>query len=174
MNRRGARLFDRIAIALSVFAFVWSCLPDDVTLRSFESIPAPITHAIIGCWRFDRGQSFLAERIPVGSVVLFDTSTGRRWSSDTKPPVSYVASVLPFDTANSRSVRASGWGLSSDDDRHIRLWLGDGFTGLRFRLKLSDSVLTGTVQEYADFGFDLAFRHRVRARLVACPHSPSR
>lgn len=162
---RRLRVVDVLAAALSVSALVWSCWPEDDKFRLVAEGPTPTMRAAVGCWRFERGSEYLDNRVPNGSVVVLNTVT----DPQEERPDRYLLSVLPLDSANVRSVRLSGWGASAGDDKRILIFLGDGFTGVALRLRLRDSLLTGTARRYTDAFPSFSFRHAVRARKVDCP-----
>jgi hypothetical protein len=161
------RLFDWIAAALSLSAFAWACWPDSSVPRAIGEVPLPVVRAAAGCWQFDKGEQFVVDRVPAGSVVQLDSAVDDRLSSSEKA-FEYRVRVLPFDSANQRSSRLSGWAVDSTDEQLILLWIGDGFTGASFRLRLRDARLTGTLRGYADVP-SFSFRHSVGAHRVACP-----
>jgi len=156
-----------ITTALSVIALMWSCWPDDYQLRVVSDALPPVVRAAAGCWRFEKGATHLDDRLPIGSVVQLDSAPDRRWETATLRE--FELHVVPLDSADTRSVRASGWGASAGDDKQIIMFLGDGFTGVALRLTLHDSLLSGTARGYADAFPNFSFRYLVGARRVACP-----
>lgn len=168
--RRRVLVVDAIALALSTLALVWACWPESYALRRISDTPSPTERIVAGCWRFDKGADLVAERVPTGAVVELRDSIDTRWGSDDRAAFLQLR-VLPLNSVDARSVRLSGWGPDSADDDGIQAWIGDGFSGLRFHLRLRDSLLSGTVRRYTDMWPDFGFRHSVRARRVACAPS---
>jgi hypothetical protein len=163
-------VFNCIGAAVSAVALPYSCWPDSYSLRPISTISPVTARAVVGCWQFDRGAKFLEDRVASGSVVQLDSVVDSSWTAD-RAPTAYRVRVLPVDSAKVRRVRDSGWGLDAADDRLIRVWIGDGFSGSRLRLRLHDTLLTGDVRGYSDVSPDLSFRHSVRGRQVACPRA---
>lgn len=123
-----------------------------------------------GCWRFDRGTRHVRNRVPLGAVVFLDTTP--QWPGDSAASGALRATVIPADSSVARRTRSSQWGLDSADVHIVRLWIGDGFTGLKFRLKQEGDTARGDVSGYADIPHLLPPRkHAIRAVRVACPKS---
>jgi hypothetical protein len=123
-----------------------------------------------GCWQFDRGAGHVRNRVPPGTVVFLDTVP--QWPGDSATSGALRATVIPADSSIAQRTRSSQWGLDSADAHIVRLWIGDGFTGLKFRLEPEGDTARGDVSGYADIPHLLPpRRHAVGAVRVACPQS---
>lgn len=163
-NVNRGRVFVALAAGVFIFGLGWGCWPDDDDFRQVTRSLSPAARAAIGCWRFTKGSTYLDDRVPIGSIVALDSAT----DSEATPPKRYLLRVLPLDSANARSVRLSGWGISRGDNKRVLIFIGDGFSGVSMQLRLRDSMLSGTARAYTDVVPNFSFRHLVRARRVSC------
>jgi hypothetical protein len=165
MHRR-ARALIAVIVTAGFGLLIASCWPDSYSLRPIAESSSTAQLAT-GCWRFELGADVFEERVPSGAAVRLEPAgvpiTNGKLSTDVRR-----LRIVPLDSATRRWVGVSGWGIDSIDDRLVHLWIGDGFTGFSFRLRLRDGAFAGTVRAYSDVGPDLALRHRVRAVRVGC------
>lgn len=104
-----------------------------------------------------------------GPVAVVFLDTLRRLRGDSVASKAFQVAVIPADSNVAQRARSSGWGLDSADAGLVHLWIGDGFTGLAFRLRQEGDTVRGDVRGYADIPHLLPpLRHAVRAVRVAC------
>lgn len=169
-DRRRARLLGAGAALLVAVALIGVWWPESYSLRPVGGAAPPTARAVMGCWQFGEGAAFFWWEVPRGAVVQFDTVPVSLWSG-AKPDAYRLRILSPAATASREA--DSGWGLDSTDDRLLHAWVGDGFTGLDFRLRVHDSLVIGTARGFTDDGPGFTIRHAVHAMRVACPRADS-
>jgi hypothetical protein len=165
-----AHTLPRNLVVVALVASLTACFfgSGSGTLRPLVPNREPAVLRAAGCWRFDHGANHATKRVPLGAVVFLDTVL--IWRGDSAASRSLRASVIPADSNIAQGARRSGWGVDSADAGLVHLWIGDGFTGLSFRLRQDGDTARGDVRGYADIPHFLPPRkHAVRAVHVACP-----
>jgi hypothetical protein len=152
----------------AIFATMVACERSDMALRSIGSPVPPVVLAAAGCRQFDRGNDHIKGHVPAGFRLRLDTTfearlaaLGRRTSLSLK--------VIPEDSSLARRNRLSWWGVDSTDVQLLHVTLGDGFSGVAFRLRQAADTIRGDVRAYSDAPPTLLPPHSVRARRVQCP-----
>ena len=168
-GRRSAQSIVRASVAVvGIGATLASCEPSHTSLRPIDSLSLSAIRPAAGCWRFDRGTDRLQERISPGSMIHLDTVPAPQFAQGGGRFELLRVGVVPADSNAARRTRVSGWGLDSADAGLLHIHIGDGFTGLAFRMRLQADTLRGSARAYTDVSPDFSFRHAARAVRVPC------
>jgi hypothetical protein len=136
---------------------------DDAPLRDIRTSRPPSVRAVAGCWRFLEGPQLLSDRMSDTSVLRLDSLPGRMASDE------LTLRMLPATAGQERLTKLSGWGVEARDSAVIRIWLGDGFSGVTMDVRNRGDSLVGYAHEYTDTDELWSFPHAVVAARRVCP-----
>lgn len=140
-----------------------ACGPRDISLHELRQPLPPLVTSATGCWAFVHPAQVIRDRMSDSSLLRLDTAFrgGSTQSLD--------LSVLPVTPEQQRLTKVSGWGVDARDTTRIRIWLGDGFTGVEILLRQRGDSLMGSGRGYTDVTAPWFLPHAVAAHRVACP-----
>lgn len=129
--------------------------------------------AAVGCWRIVGWAGPTRRWLPDSATLYLDSTPTERMDSTVAPTILRVDRLRVDSAVQERApLKLSGWGVESGSKRLV-VWLGDGFTGVRMRLRQHGDMLHGTARSFSDSWPDVGLPEPVRAARVSCPAEAS-